>query len=149
MNTKDNFAITAFRVLITSISIAIMFPFVEHTSNASFYVTIIVFVLGKFVEIVFSLSSRPLKIMFKYYVAYIFLSIVIISMCFFSFLETNMTTESSAGFNLILYCCTIALGFFDMFEFIYCTVKLYATIKTLKINESNRKEKICQREKLF
>ena len=65
MNTKDNFAITAFRVLITSISIAIMFPFVEHTSNASFYVTIIVFVLGKFVEIVFSLSSRPLKIMFK------------------------------------------------------------------------------------
>ena len=48
MNTKESFGISAFRMLLSVISLVIIIPMVWNVSDISLYVTVSVYVLGKF-----------------------------------------------------------------------------------------------------
>lgn len=137
MNTNDSFSIAALKMLLSAVSIVIMLPMVENVTDISFYVTVSVYVLGKFIELVANISDRPLKIFFVIYIAGVIVGIVAVSMCFYAFAISSNGSENQITliYNQVLLILTLAFGFIDIANFVYCICKLNYTKN--KLNHFN------------
>lgn len=134
MNTKDGFMISAFKVLLSMVALVIMLPLVGNIKDISFYVTVSVYVLGKFIELVSKITERQLKIFYFIYIAGSILGMLAVTMCFFAFANTDVScgVSNTITYNWILMCMTIAIGFIDIADFVYCICKLSYTKKKLQ-----------------
>lgn len=129
MHTEDNFTVSSFRMLLSVVAIIIMLPLVDNLTDLSFYVTVSVYVLGKFIELVAKISERQLKIFYIIYICGVLLGMLAISMCFYAFASGG---PSTLKYNQTLIVITIAFGFIDIADFVYCICKLSYTKNKLK-----------------
>lgn len=134
MNTKDNFTICAFKMLLSSMAVIIILPMVDNLTDISFYVTVSVYILGKFIELVSKITERQLKVFHYIYIAGIVVGMFAIAMCFYAFANTDATDgiSNTITYNWILMIMTIAFYFIDMADFVYCICKLNYTKKKLQ-----------------
>jgi len=129
MNTKDNYMVVSFKMLLASIAIVIMIPMIDNTSDISFYVSVCVYVLGKFIDLLVKLSEKPIKQFFIVYQLGVIVGIVVISICFFVFADMSVCTIKV---NWALFILTVVFASIELMELIYCFCKLYNTKKKLK-----------------
>lgn len=133
MNTNDTFSVSAFRMLISILSLIIMLPMVGNLTDISFYVTVSVYVLGKFLDLSAKISQRQLKIYFVIYIVGVVVSIIIVTMCFFGFACTNVNNgiTNTLQYNKVLMFLTTSICFIDVADFVFCIYKLNYTKKKL------------------
>lgn len=133
MNTKDSFTISAFKMLLSVLSLVIILPMVENLTDISFYVTVSVYILGKFIDLIAKISQRQLKVFFIVYILGAVVSMVAVAMCFFAFANTSVSNgiTNTLIYNRILLYVTTALCFVDVADFVFCICKLSYTKKKL------------------
>lgn len=133
MNTKDGFTISAFRMLLSVLSLVIILPMVDNLTDISFYVTVSVYVLGKFIDLVAKISQRQLKIFFIVYILGAVVSMVAVAMCFFGFANADISNgvTNTLTYNKILLYVTALICFVDVADFVFCICKLSYTKKKL------------------
>lgn len=133
MDTKEGFEITAFKMLLSVLSLIIMIPMVGILTDISFYVTVCVYVLGKFIELVSKITQRQIKLFFIIYMLGVIISIVVAGMCFLGFASTDVNNgiTNTLLYNQILLGLTTAICFIDVADFILCICKLSYTRKKL------------------
>lgn len=95
MGTKDDFAVSALKVLLSAVSLAIMLPMMYNLDGVSFYATVSVYVLGKFVDLVAKLTEKQLKMLYVIYIAGIGVAIVAVALCFYAFASAGSTNSLS------------------------------------------------------
>ncbi len=134
MNTKDNFTISAFKMLLSIVALVIILPMVTNVTDHSFYVTVSVYVLGKYIELVSKITERQLKIFYMIYIIGTIVGILAVAMCFYAFADTNVSNgvSNTLTFNWILMGMTVAFCFIDIADFVYCICKLSYTKKKLQ-----------------
>lgn len=134
MNTKDGFTISAFKMLLSIVSLVIILPMVDHLEDISFYVTVSVYVLGKFIELISKIMERQLKVFYIIYILGAIIGILAVAMCFYAFADTDTSNgiSNTITYNWILMIMTIAFCFIDIADFIYCICKLTYTKKKLQ-----------------
>lgn len=138
MNTKDNFTISAFRMLLSVLSLVIIIPMVNKLEDVSFYVSVSVYVLGKFIDLVAKITQRQLKIFFVVYILGASVSIVVVAMCFLGFANVGTSNEltNTILYNTTLLYATTLICFVDVAEFVFCVCKLsYTKRKLHQFNE--------------
>lgn len=127
MVTKDDFSTSALKMLLSAISLVIIFPIIDHTNDVSLYVTVSVYVLGKFIDLVAKVTQRQFLLFYIIYIVGIIMGIVAVSMCFYGFASISETHECSLVFNQILVMFSACYCFIDVADFVYC---IYRTIYT-------------------
>lgn len=134
MNTKESFGISAFRMLLSVISLVIIIPMVWNVSDISLYVTVSVYVLGKFIDLVAKIYQRQFRIIFDIYVIGVVISIVAVAMCFYGFASVNIPNGITHKmlYNVILIVVTTVICFTDVADFVVCICKLKYTKKKLQ-----------------
>lgn len=134
MNTKEGFEISAFRMLLSAASLAIMIPMVKVVVGISFYVTVCVYILGKFVDLVAKVKQRQNKLFFVIYIIGILISILAIGMCFWGFANagTSETVTNTPMYNIILLIMAVAICAIDIADFIFCICRLNYTKEKLQ-----------------
>lgn len=134
MNTKDSFTISAFKMLLSIIALVIILPMVDNLADISFYVTVSVYVLGKFIELISKIMERQLRVFYIIYIAGAIIGMLAIAMCFYAFASADAPNGivNTITYNWILMCMTIAFCFIDIADFIYCICKLSYTKKKLQ-----------------
>ncbi|MDE7432559.1 MAG: hypothetical protein K2N34_11700 [Lachnospiraceae bacterium] len=134
MNTKDNFAISAFKMLLSIVALVIMLPMIDNLTDNSFYVTVSVYVLGKFIELVSKITERQLIVFYIIYIGGTIVGMLAVAMCFYAFANTDVSDgiSNTITYNWILMGMTIAFCFIDIADFIYCICKLSYTKKKLQ-----------------
>lgn len=138
MNTKDNFTISAFRMLLSVLSLVIIIPMMNNLEDISFYVSVSVYVLGKFIDLVAKITQRQLKIFFVVYVLGAVISIVAVAMCFLGFADVGIASgiTNTLTYNKILLYVTTGICFVDVADFVFCICKLsYTKGKLHQFNE--------------
>lgn len=142
MNTNDSFSISAFKMLLSVLSLVIIVPMTDNLNDISFYVIISVYVLGKFIDLVAKISQRQLKIFFVIYIVGIIVSIIIVAMCFLGFAYENVKNgiTNTFSYNKCLIFLTEAICFVDIADFVFCICKLNYTKKSY-INLTKRVNK--------
>ena len=133
MNTKDGFMISAFKMLLSIVSLAIMLPMVVDLESISFYVTISVYVLGKFIELVAKIMERQMKYFFVIYMVGAVIGMIVVGMCFFAFADTAFATgiSKTTAYNYALLGMTGAFCFIDITDFVFCVCRLGDTKRRL------------------
>lgn len=133
MDTKEGFEITAFKMLLSVLSLIIMIPMVGILTDISFYVTVCIYVLGKFIELVSKITQRQMKLFFIIYMLGVIISIVVAGMCFLGFASTNVDNgiTNTLLYNQILLGLATAICFIDVADFILCICKLSYTREKL------------------
>ncbi len=134
MNTKDGFTISAFKMLLSVVSLAIMLPMVDDLTNISFYVTVNVYVLGKFIDLVSKIMERQRKLFFIIYLIGVVIGMIAVGMCFFAFANTDIANGISftLPYNYILLVMVTAFCFIDIADFVLCICKLNDTKQRLQ-----------------
>lgn len=134
MSTKDGFIISSFKLLLSVVAIVIMLPMVDNLTDISFYVTVSVYVLGKFVELVDKVMGRPFKIFYVIYIIGIIIGVVAVSMCFYAFASSDGLGQNTFSllYNQILLIMVFAFGFIDVADFVFCICKQTYTREKLK-----------------
>jgi len=133
MNTKDSFTISAFRMLLSILSLVIIIPMVDNLNDISFYVSVSVYVLGKFIDLVAKITQRQLKIFFVIYIFGAVASIVAVAMCFLVFADVGILSEltNTLIYNRVLLYVTTLICFIDVADFVFCICKLSYTKEKL------------------
>lgn len=133
MNTNDSFSISAFKMLLSVLSLVIIVPMIDNLDDISFYVTISVYVLGKFIDLVAKISQRQLKVFFIVYILGVIISIIIVAMCFlgFAYEDVKNGITNTLSYNKCLIYLTTAICFIDIADFVFCICKLNYTKKKL------------------
>lgn len=133
MNTKESFPISAFRMLLSVLSLVIIIPMVNNFTDISFYVSVSVYVLGKFIDLIARISQRQMKVFFRIYICGTIFSIVAVAMCFFGFANMNVSNgvSNTLLYNNILLYVTTLICFIDVADFVFCVCKLSYTKKKL------------------
>lgn len=131
MTLRDDFATAALKMLLSVISLVIIFPVVSNTTDISLYVTVSVFVLGKFVELVEKVTQRQLVLFYAIYIIGIFVGIVAVAMCFYGFAAMPEDVTLSLEFNMVLVVFAACYCFIDLADFIYCLARTIYTKKQL------------------
>ncbi|MDE6421665.1 MAG: hypothetical protein K2K87_14255 [Lachnospiraceae bacterium] len=134
MSTNDSFAIVAFKVLLSIVSLVIMIPLVNNLTDISFYVTVSVYVLGKFIDLVAKISQRQLKIFFIIYIMGVVVSILACAMCFLGFANVDISNgiTNTLAYNVILLSLASLICFVDVADFVLCICKLSYTKRKLR-----------------
>ena len=132
MNTTDSFSISALKMLLSTISIVIILPFVEDFTDISFYVTVSVYVLGKFIDLVAKISERNIKSFHNIYIIGVIIGIITVSMCFYAFASISATCALTLAFNHWLLVLISGFFFIDIVDFVYSIMRLSHTKKALK-----------------
>uniref|UniRef100_UPI004055C3FD hypothetical protein n=1 Tax=Acetatifactor sp. TaxID=1872090 RepID=UPI004055C3FD len=134
MSTKDGFAISSFKMLLSVVSLVIMIPIIGNLKDVSFYVTVCVFVLGKFFELVSKILDRPIKIFFILYLIGVAIGTLAVAMCFLGFASINITNgiSNTLTYNYILLGLTAAFCFIDVADFVLCVCKISYTKRRLQ-----------------
>lgn len=129
MNTNEGFSISAFRMLLSMVSLVIIFPMLGNFDDSSFYVSVSVYVLGKFIDLVAKISQRQLKIFFAIYIFGAVVSIAVVAMCFLGFANVDITNgiTHTLLYNKIVLGATGFICFVDVADFVYCICKLCYT----------------------
>lgn len=130
MVTRDDFSTSALKMLLSAISLVIIFPIMDHTTDVSLYVTVSVYVLGKFIDLVAKVTQRQLLLFYIIYIGGIIVGIVAVSMCFYGFASMSETKTCSLFFNQVLIMLSACYCFIDVADFVYC---IYRTIYTKKL----------------
>lgn len=133
MNTKDGFTISAFKMLLSIVSLAIMLPMVDDLESISFYVAVSVYVLGKFIELIAKIMERQRKFFFVIYMVGVMIGMIVVGMCFFAFADTDFATgiSKTTAYNYALLGLTVAFCFIDIADFVFCICRLYDTKRRL------------------
>ncbi len=133
MNTKDSFTISAFRMLLSVLSLVIIIPMVDNLKDISFYVSVSVYVLGKFIDLIAKITQRQLKIFYVVYVWGAVVSMVAVAMCFLGFANVGIANEltNTLTYNRILLYVTTFICFVDVADFVFCVCKLSHTKEKL------------------
>lgn len=134
MNTKDGFIISAFKMLLSVVTVAIILPMVDDVKSIAFYVTVSVYVLGKFVDLVAKIMERQIKLFFVIYLLGVIVGMLAVGMCFYAFASTNLANgiSTTRTFNYVLLSATAVFCFIDIVDFVWCICKLYYTKKKLQ-----------------
>jgi hypothetical protein len=134
MNTKDDFTILTFKMLLSALSLVIILPMMGNLIDTSFYVTVIVYILGKLVELVSKVPHRQPMCFFILYILGIIASIIAVAMCFFGLVETNGSNSitSTFGYNVILIILSAFVCFTDVADFTFGICKLCYTKRKLR-----------------
>lgn len=132
MNTTDSFSISALKMLLSTISIVIILPFVEDFTDISFYVTVSVYVLGKFIDLVAKISERNTKSFHNIYIVGVIIGIITVSMCFYAFASISAACSLTLAFNHCLLVLISGFFFIDIVDFMYSIMKLSYTKKALR-----------------
>lgn len=132
MNTTDSFSISALKMLLSTISIVIILPFVEDFTDISFYVTVSVYVLGKFIDLVAKISERNTKSFHNIYIIGVIIGIITVSMCFYAFASISADCSLTLAFNHCLLVLISGFFFIDIVDFMYSIMKLSYTKKALR-----------------
>lgn len=132
-DTKDGFEIMAFKMLLSVLSLVIMIPMVDTLTDVSFYVSVCVYVLGKFVDLVAKINQRNFKLFFVIYILGLTISIIAAAMCFCGFASTNNTNEitNTLLYNRVLLGLVTAICFVDVSDFVFCICRLSYTRRKL------------------
>lgn len=93
MNTKDSFTISAFKMLLSIVALVIILPMVDNLTDISFYVTVSVYVLGKFIDLISKIIERQLKIFYIIYIAGAIVGMLAVAMCFYAFANTGTSIK--------------------------------------------------------
>ncbi len=131
MTLKDDFSSAALKFLLSVISLVIIFPVISHTSDIALYVTVSVFVLGKFVDLLGKISQRQLALFYVIYILGIFVGIAAVAMCFYGFASMPEAKAFPIGFNITLVVLAAVYSFIDLADFVYCIVRTIYTKKQL------------------
>lgn len=119
MVIKDDFSTSSLKMLVSAISLGVIFPVVEHTSDVALYVTVCVYVLGKFVDLVSKVSQRQLIMFYIIYIGGIAVGVLTLAMCFYGFATIVETGSNSLTFNFILVGLCALYCFIDVADFVY------------------------------
>lgn len=131
MTLKDDFSTSALKFLLSVISLVIIFPVVGHTSDIALLVTVSVFVLGKFVDLLSKVTQRQLALFYVIYILGIFVGVAAVAMCFYGFASISEAGEFSISFNITLVILSAIYSFIDLADFVYCIVRTIYTKKQL------------------
>ena len=110
----------------------------NNLEDISFYVSVSVYVLGKFIDLVAKITQRQLKIFFVVYVLGAVISIVAVAMCFLGFADVGIASgiTNTLTYNKILLYVTTGICFVDVADFVFCICKLsYTKGKLHQFNE--------------
>lgn len=119
MNVKDSFSIMTFRMLLSVVSVSIIVPFFDDITDNSFYVTICVFVLGKFIDFIDKIVDRTRKDSFVLYLVGIMVAVMSITLCFYAFLcwGDDGFEVYAINYNVTLMLTALVLGTIDLLDF--------------------------------
>lgn len=133
MNTNDSFSVSAFKMLFSLLSLVIMIPMVDDLKEIAFYVTISVYVLGKFIDLVAKISQRQLKVFFIIYICGVIVSMLVVAMCFlgFAYADVENGITNTLEYNKCLIYLTTMICFIDVADFVFCICKLNYTKEKL------------------
>lgn len=127
MILKDDFATSALKMLLSVISLVIIFPVANKTGDIALCITVSVFMLGKLLDFISKVSQRQLLVLNIFYILGVIIGIVAIGMCFYGFSAVTEKMELSLAFNGILVCLAASYSFIDLIEFIYCIARTIYT----------------------
>lgn len=133
MNTNDSFSVSSFKMLFSVLSLVIMIPMIDKLDDISLYVTVSVYILGKFLDLVAKISQRQLKVYFIIYIFGVTISIFIVAMCFlgFAYMDVENGLTNTEPYNICLFCFATLICFIDVADFVLCICKLNYTKKKL------------------
>lgn len=134
MSTNNKFSICSFRTILSILAIVIMIPLALYntdSSDISFYVTVSVFVLGKYVDLVEKVLDRPSRLYHFVYMLGIVIGILAVAMCFFAFVGITLILSVKMIYDNALIVLTMFFCFIDIAEFIYYVCRLNYTKKLL------------------
>lgn len=139
MNTNDSFVVSAFRMMLSVLALIIMLPLVDNFTDVSFYVTVSIYLLGKFVDLVAKVTHKQLFLIYFICVIGMIICVVAIGMCFLGFAsvgaaETGIVKMfvNTKPYNYTLIIATTLVCMVDVIDFIFCISKLNYTKQKLK-----------------
>jgi len=127
MILKDDFATSALKMLLSVISLVIIFPVANKTSDIALCITICVFMLGKLLDFINKVTQRQLFLLYVVYIMGVLIGIAAVAMCFYGFSAITEGMEISLAFNATLVCLAATYSFIDLIEFIYCISRMIYT----------------------
>lgn len=127
MVIKDDFSMASLKLLVSAISLAVIFPIVEDVSTVALYITVCVFIFGKFVDLISKMTQRQFLLFYFIYLVGIITGILALALCFFGCanIAENQKNALELNFWLVGFCslyCAI-----DLADFVY---NVYVTVYT-------------------
>ena len=119
MVIKDDFSTSSLKMLVSAISLGVIFPVVEHTADVALYITVCVYVLGKFVDLVSKVTRRQLIMFYVIYIGGIVVGVLALAMCFYGFAHIVEVNSNSLTFNFVLVGLCALYCFIDVADFVY------------------------------
>ena len=119
MMFKDDFSASSLKMLVSAVSLGVIFPVVTHTADVALYITVCVYVLGKFVDLVSKVSQRQLMLFYIIYIGGIAVGVIAVAMCFYGFANIVEAHSNSLTFNFVLVVLCALYCFIDVADFVY------------------------------
>lgn len=132
--SENNFSICSFRTILSIVTIVIIIPVAmmnTGTTDISLYITICVFVLGKYVDLIAKILDRPSRLCFWIYIVGLIIGMMVVAMCFFATLGIGYILSERIIYDCILIAFTMFFGFVDVAEFINYLGKVVYTKEVL------------------
>ena len=132
MTVRDDLTTASLKTLLSIISLVIILPIIEYTESITLYITVCVFVLGKFVEVIQKCNHRQPVSYFCMYIVGILLGIIAISMCFYGFATIAEDNSLSSSFNYTLIAISAYYCFLDIADLLFCVARTIYTKHLLR-----------------